>query len=215
MKQEKRVYNSESREAGAAITRARILKTAKDLFRKEGFEQVTISSLAKAAGVSMPTIYAVFKSKAGVLEALVDEALPQEQFIELVQESMKEPSPIKRLGITASIARKIYDAERELMEILEAATVVAPEFKEQEQAKEKRRYERQGEYVKKMIQEQIVKNGMTLEKARDILWGLTGRDMYRLFVIERGWSSDEYEKWLHELLVISLLQGPHEANKGK
>ncbi len=56
-----------------------------------------------------------------------------------------------------------------------------------------------------MMKEKILAKGLTLQKARDILWTLTGRDMYRMLVIERGWTSDEYEKWLAQILVKSLL----------
>ena len=153
----------------------------------------------------MPTVYAIFKSKRGVLQSLIDDAFPPEQFADLVEDSMQEKSPKKRLSITAKLARQIYDAERELMDILRGASVVAPEFKELEQEREKRRYDRQGEYVKKMISEKSLAKGLTLQRARDILWVLTGRDMYRMFVVERGWTSDEYEKWLAQLLVKLFL----------
>ncbi len=119
---------------------------------------------------------------------------------------MEEKSPKKRVNITAKLTRSIYDSEKELMDILRGASVVAPEFKKLEQEREKRRYERQGEYVKKMVEENLLAQGLTLQKARDILWTLTGRDMYRMFVIERNWSSDEYEKWLTQLLIQSLLK---------
>jgi AcrR family transcriptional regulator len=203
---EKRCYNSEMRDAQAAQTRFHILKAAKKLFQTEGFDRVTINMLATAAEVSMPTIYAIFKSKRGVLQALIDEALPPEQFAELVDHSMQAESPQKRLSLTAKLARQIYDAERELMDILRGAAVVAPEFKELEQEREKRRYERQGEFVKNMMKEKSLAKGLTLQKARDILWALTGRDMYRMFVIERDWSSEEYEKWLKAVLASSLLE---------
>ena len=206
MKQEKkRTYNSENRDVQAAQTRSRILEAALELFQTEGFDRVTINKLAKAAEVSMPTIYAIFKSKQGVLQSLIDEALPPEQFAALVDDSMQEKSPKKRLSITAKLARQIYDAERELMDILRVASVIAPEIKELEQEREKRRYERQGEYVKMMMKEKSLAKGLTLQKARDILWTLTGRDMYRMFVVERGWTSDEYEKLLAQLLTKSLL----------
>lgn len=201
----KRQYTSEARVAQAAQTRSRVLKAAQKLFQTEGFDHVTISKIAKAAKVSAPTIYAIFKSKRGVLQALIDDALPLKQFAELVDHSMQEKSAKKRLGITAKLARQMYDAESELMDILRGASVVAPEFKELEQEREKRRYERQGEYVKKLMQEKHLKAGLTLQKARDILWTLSGRDLYRMMVLERGWSSDEYEKWLAQLLVTSLL----------
>lgn len=207
MKQEKkRTYRSETRDAQAANTRLHILRAAKELFQSEGFDQVTIQSLALAAEVSMPTIYALFKSKRGVLQALIDEALPSEQRAELVDFSMQEKSPEKRLSITAKLSRQIYDAEREVMDFLRGAAVVAPELKELEQERENRRYERQEEYVKKMMKEKVLAQGLTLQKAREILWTLTGRDLYRMLVIEKKWTSDEYETWLSELLVKSLLK---------
>lgn len=206
MQQEKkRAYRSENRDAQAAQTRSRILEAALKLFQTEGFDRVTINKLAKAAEVSTPTIFAIFKSKGGVLQSLIDEALPPEQFAALVDESIQEKSPEKRLSITAKLARQIYDAERELMGILRVASAIAPEVKELEQERENRRYERQGEYVQMMMKEKSLAKGLTLQKARDILWSLTGRDMYRMFVVERGWTSDEYEKWLAQLLVKSLL----------
>ncbi|QLH37558.1 MAG: helix-turn-helix transcriptional regulator [Parachlamydiaceae bacterium] len=55
----KRTYRSETRDAQAANTRLHILRAAKELFQSEGFDQVTIQSLALAAEVSMPTIYAL------------------------------------------------------------------------------------------------------------------------------------------------------------
>jgi len=204
--EKKRSYISETRDIQAARTRSSILEAAKKLFQTEGFDRATIHQLAKAAEVSMPTIYAIFKSKSGVLQSLIDEALPPEKFEALVADSRQKKSPKKRLCNTAKLARQIYDAERELMDILRGASVVAPEFKELEQEREKRRYERQGDYVKMLMQQKYLAKGLTLKKARDILWSLTGRDMYRMLVIERKWTSDGYEKWLAKLLVESLLK---------
>lgn len=203
--EKKRIYSSETRDAQASQTRSQILKAAKKLFQTQGFDRVTISMLARAADVSMPTIYSVFKSKRGVLQSLIDDALPAEQFTDLVDGSMNEQSPRKRLSITAKLSRQIYDAERELMDLLRGASVVAPEFKDLEQEREQRRYERQGEYVKKLMRDKALAKGLTFQKARDILWSLTGRDMYRMLVIERKWSANEYEKWLGQILVESLL----------
>lgn len=202
----KRMYTSGKRDAQAAQTRSHILDCAKKLFQNEGYDQVTISKIAQAAEVSMPTVYAIFKSKRGVLLAMLDTALPQDMFTTLVEHSMQEKSPVKRLTFTAKLAREMYDAERGVMEFLHSASLVSPELKELEQERELRRYERQGEYVKKLYSDKCLAKGMTLQKARDILWSLTGRDLYRLLVLVRGWSSDQYEAWLAQLLVQSLLE---------
>lgn len=201
----KRVYNSESRQAQAVQTRSRILVSAKALFQAKGFEGVTIEQMAQAADVSAPTIYSLFQSKRGVLRALMDEALPSDQFEALVKEAMQEKSPKRHLAKSAKIARQMYDAERAQMDIFHGASILAPEFKELEKEREQRRYKRQEKSVK-MIEGALLK-GLSLSKARDILWALTGRDMYRMFVIEQGWTSEDYEKWLAQLLVKSLIGG--------
>lgn len=204
--EKKRSYSSENRDAQAAQTKDHILKAAKKLFMTEGFDRVTINKIAATAEVSMPTVYAIFKSKRGVLQSLLDDALPQVQFDALVDNVMHEHSPAKRLSYTAKIARQLYEAESELMDVLRGASVVAPEFKELEQEREKRRYDRQGEFVKKLMKDKSLAKGLTLQKARDILWTLTSRDMYRMLVVERKWTPDEYEKWLAQVLANTLLE---------
>lgn len=201
----KRPYKSTARNAQAAQTRARILTSARNLFESEGFEYVTIEKMAQVANVSIPTIYSLFQSKLGVLRALMDDALPPDQFNALVEKSIKEKSPKKRLSISAKIARQMYDAEKAQMSIFRSAAVLAPEFRELEKEREMRRYIRQEVTIRAMVEENSLVDGLDPTKARDILWAMTGRDMYRMLVVEQGWTSDEYEKWLTQLLINTLV----------
>lgn len=201
----KRSYKSLVRNTQAVQTRSRILAAAKKLFETEGFEYATIEKIARTADVSMPTIYSLFQSKRGVLRALMDEAFPREQFDTLVEQSIKEKSPKVRLSLSAKIARQMYDAERVQMDIFRGAALLAPEFKELEKEREMRRYKRQEVTIKAMAKEKSLAKRLSVTKARDILWAFTGRDMYRMFVIEQGWSSEEYETWLTRLLIHTLI----------
>lgn len=202
----KRAYNSELRQAQARVTKDRILATARILFESNGFEKVTIEEIAKKSEVSAPTIYSLFQSKIGILRILLDEALSPEQFESLVQKAREEKSPSKHLQISASIARRIYDAETEQLGNLQNASILDPEFKKLELEREKRRYLRQEESVNMLARENSLAAGLSVAKARDVLWAFTGRDLYRMLVSERGWSSDEYETWLAHLLEQTLLK---------
>lgn len=204
--QKKRIYHSVSRQAQSQETKRRILACAKVLFESKGFTGVTIEEIAREAQISAPSIYALFQSKRGLLLHLLDEALPPEQFAALVEEGKKETRPHKRLAITARLARQLYDAEREQFHMLQGAWILDPIFKELETERENRRYERQKETVEALVKEKAFVDDLSVEKIRDILWAFTGRDFYRMFVIERGWSSDDYEKWLAEVLIQSLLR---------
>lgn len=208
----KRIYNSKLRQSQAVQTKSRILEAAKKLFQIDGFEFVTIENLAKAADVSAPTIYALFQSKRGILHAIMDEALPVQQYDALVAEVKKEKSVKKRLLFAAKIARQMYDAEREQIDIVRCVSVLSPELKELEIEREMRRYERQEATMKEMAKKHLFAKDLTLTKARDILWAFTGRDIYRMLVIERGWNSDEYETWLGNLLIATLV-GASANNK--
>ena len=201
----KRIYKSNTRSVQAAQTKARILLHATQLFQSKGFECVTIENIAKAANISMPTIYALFKSKLGILRILMDEALPAEQFNVLVDKARQEKVPIILLNITAKIARQIYDAEKTQINIFQGASVLSPEFKILEQERERRRYKRLEATVQTIHQEQALKKDISLAKAHDVLWALTGRDIYRMLVIEQNWTSDAYETYLAQLLVVTLL----------
>ena len=205
MSTKKRTYHSESRLAQSQKTRSRILASAKKLFEARGFEKVTIEEIARRAQISAATIYSIFLSKRGILLALMDNALSPEQHASLVEQGKNEKSPRKRLEIAARISRQLYDAEKMQLNLLRGALILDPVFKELEIERERRRYKRQEETVKMMANENAFTEKISISRIRDILWAFTGRDIYRMFVIERGWSSDEYEKWLGELLIQVLL----------
>lgn len=59
--------------ADTTDNRTRILKCAIHLFYQKGYDAVGVQELATAAGVSKPTLYYYFKSKLGLLEALLKE----------------------------------------------------------------------------------------------------------------------------------------------
>jgi hypothetical protein len=59
--------------------------------------------------------------------------------------------------------------------------------------------------------------GLSVDHARDILWTLTGRDLFRMLVRGRGWSPEQYENWLEDTLLSALLKDAKSGkpNKGK
>ncbi|HEV7762277.1 MAG TPA: hypothetical protein VGO78_24885 [Acidimicrobiales bacterium] len=43
------------------------------------------------------------------------------------------------------------------------------------------------------------------DRARDIVWTPISPDLYRLLVLDRGWSHDDYEHWLADTATAALL----------
>jgi AcrR family transcriptional regulator len=200
----KRFYRSKLRETRAAETRKQILAAAKKQFAKKGIDKVTIDEIAKEAGVSTPTVFALFQSKKGILRELMNEIKFGNRYEKLVEKALSAENPIERLRMAASIARSIYDTEKSEIGLIRAASGFSPELKTLEQEGEKLRFERQEGSIKLLSQKKLLARGLNIKRARDILWALTGREIYRMLVLEHGWSSDDYEKWLADELVKAL-----------
>jgi AcrR family transcriptional regulator len=203
----RRAYKSPIRQSQATETRRRIVEATRQLLVTEGYAGMTIEAVARRAVVSVQTVYAVFGSKAGILAELLNQATFGADYEDTVRQTLEEEDPETRLRGAARIARHIHDAQRAGFDLLRGAGVVAPELARLEQDREHIRYERQEQMIVSLRKAKRLRPELSYRAARDILWTLTGSDMYRMLVRERGWSSQKYQDWLADTLVRSLL-GP-------
>jgi AcrR family transcriptional regulator len=201
----KRPYKSLLRERQAGDTRRRIAEATRRLLQSEGYAGMTIEAIAQRAGVSAQSVYSIFKSKTGILIELLDQSTFGADYDEAVHRALSASDPDVRLRLAAPIARQIHDAQSATFDVLRGAGVVAPELAKLEQQRECLRYERQEQMIISLRDAGRLRSELDYTTARDIFWMLTGRDVYRMLVRERGWSSQKYQDWLADTLVRSLL----------
>jgi AcrR family transcriptional regulator len=204
-KSPRRAYKSLTRQRQAHETRSRIVEATRQLLEAEGYAGMTVEAVARRAEVAVQTVYAVFGSKTGILAELVNQTTFGPDYEDTVRETLEEREPEARLRGAARIARQIHDAQREGFDLLRGAGVVAPELARLEQERERIRYEREKAMIISLRDAKRLRPGLTYRAGRDILWTLTGSDLYRMLVRERGWSSQKYQDWLADTLVHSLL----------
>src|SRR3989454_5460954 len=205
LKTKKRSYKSLVRQRQAGDTRRRIVEATRRLLQSEGYAGMTIEAIAQRAEVSAQSVYAIFKSKTGVLTELLDQSAFGSDYEDAVLRALSASDPETRLRLAAPIARQIHDAQSATFDLLRGAGVVAPELAKLERQREGLRYERQGRMIISLRDAGRLRPELDHASARDIFWMLTGRDVYRMLVRERGWSSQKYEDWLADSLVRSLL----------
>ena len=201
----KRAYDSRRREKAAAATRKRVLRTATTLFTRRGIDAVTINELAEQAGVSGATVYALFKSKEGVIRALVERVLFGSKYQVAIDRLNAEGDPVDQIRMTASVARAIYEGEAVELGLLRGASSFSVALRKMEHELEKKRFALQEARVSKLYAAKKGNETLSIEKARVLLWMYTSRDVYRLLVQEGRFSPDEYEQWLAGTLVDALV----------
>jgi AcrR family transcriptional regulator len=215
-KTKKRPYQSRVRERQADDTRRRIVEAARHLLQTKGYDGMTIEAIARRAEVSAPSVYSIFKSKTGLLIALLDQSMFGADYEEVVRKTLSATDPETRLRRAAAVARQIRSTQSALFDLMRGAGVVAPELAKLEQEREDLRYEKEVGMITFLRDADALRPGLSHKTARDIFWMLTGGDVYRMLVRERGWSPQKYQNWLADTLVRSLLRkGESRKNSGR
>jgi AcrR family transcriptional regulator len=204
-KTKKRPYKSLVRGRQARDTRRRIVEATRHLLQREGYAGMTIEAIAQRAGVSAQSVYAIFKSKTGILIALLDQSTLGRDYEEFVRLARSGSDPETRLRLAAGVARQIRSAQSAAFDLMRGAGVVAPELAKLEQQRERLRYEKEESMITFLRESARLRPGLSHKTARDIFWMLTGGDVYRMLVRERRWPPQKYQDWLADTLVHSLL----------
>jgi AcrR family transcriptional regulator len=169
-KRTKREYRSLVRERQAGDTRQRIVEAAQHLLRRQGYAGTTIDAIALEAQVSAPSVYAIFKSKIGILRELLDQAGFGPHYESAVKRALSASDPVVRLRLAAPIARGIHESQSAILDLLRGAGVVAPELARLERRKECQRYERQEGTIALLRSSGKLRAGLDYTTARDILF---------------------------------------------
>lgn len=157
------------------------------------------------AGVSVSTVYALYKSKEGILRGLMDSALFGQRFQAAIAKLKGVTDAVHLIKLTPSVARAIYEGESSELGLIRGASAFSAPLRKMETELEGLRFKMQKERIELLFDQGRQRKGLTIEEARRILWMYTSRDVYRLLVHEAGWTPDRYERWLSDTLMHALI----------
>jgi AcrR family transcriptional regulator len=215
-KRSKRRYVAPLRSKSAEDTRRQILSAATALFGRKGIDKVTIADISSRAGVATSTVYAIYKSKDGLLRALLKRALFGREFESAQSVLHGVTDPVRLIALTSHVSRAIYESESNDLGLVRHASGFSPTLRRIEQEFEELRFEMQAERVRMLFAAGKAGTNLTIEEARRILWMYTSRDIYRMLVQDGGWTADRYQQWLSDRLVEALVSpaARHKTNCG-
>jgi AcrR family transcriptional regulator len=208
----KRRYRSPRRREQAEETRERILGAARSLFESNGYGGSTIESIAEEAGVAAQTVYATFGSKRGILLALLD-ALAAEANRPRMEAALVAAAgdPRRQLREVVAFTSRFYAAGAKLIDIARTVSGVEPDLRAMWTEGESRRHRAASSLVKEWEAAGVLAPGLGTGEASDVMWALSGPDVFRLLILERKWSRHRYEKWVRATLEGLLLGASPEG----
>ena len=211
----RRRYDNRRREEQALQARRRVLEAANELFLERGYPGTTMAQVARAAGVSVETVYKAFGTKAALAKELWDVTLVgDDQPVPLAQRPeftaiTAEPDPRRMLAAYAALGRVLYERLGPLLRVIvEGAQAGDPELRDVLATIERERLAGASGFVASLAERGLLRDGLDPEAARDVLWTLISHEVCRLLVDGRGWSLDRWERWLAATLADVLLDPP-------
>lgn len=207
-----RSYVSPRREAAARATRRAVLAAARDCFVEQGYAMTTIAEIADRAEVSKPTVHAV-GAKAELLKLVRDQSLAGDDDPTPVaarpsfKEALAEQDPARMLARFAHHVVLLLGRYADVDEVLCQAAGADPELRELWETSERERLAGAALVIDDLLAKGSLRSGMDREQAVQILWVLMAPDPWRR-LRSQGWSTDQYETWLAEVMASQLLPVP-------
>ena len=202
----KRPYNTALREKQARATRDGILDAARRLLAAGTYSSVTMADVARTAGVAYQTVYGIFGTKVQLAEALIASGFAHiPEAMKLFDSLRDSPVDEQSVRIAAHAVRVILEPCADLVRFIHESgdPVLLAGYRAREQVRHR-------SVVESRVAENLKRTGrlranLTPSEAVDVIWAMSGADLYNKLVLERGWTADRYEEWLADALVRIVL----------
>ncbi|TMD40862.1 MAG: TetR/AcrR family transcriptional regulator [Chloroflexi bacterium] len=205
----RRRYDSRRRREEALRTRDAVLNAAERLFLTRGYGRTTIASVARAAKVSVETIYKGFSGKPGLVRAIWDKGLAGlgpvpawQRSDEMASEEEDPRNVIRNWGV---LTTEVAPRAAPILLLVRAAAATDPEMAALLKETDQERLVRMEQNARRLFGRAGLRDGLTIEEARDIMWAYSSPELYETLVLRRGWPLDRYGRFVAEGMIAALL----------
>jgi AcrR family transcriptional regulator len=199
------------RDEQARRTRRAIVTAAHDLFLAQGYAATTIDGIAQAAHVSRRTVFNSVGGKAAVLKLAIDWAIvgDDEPIAMADRPAIKaieaESDPRKALLLWVQTVTEIAGRTVSLAEVLAAAADIDPAASDLLAETSRQRMVAATAFIQYLASLGGLAADMTEQRAAELCWAIMDGHLYRQLVVQHGWSTAGFTRWLSDCLAAALL----------
>jgi AcrR family transcriptional regulator len=207
-----RSYDATARRARAEderrATRGRVVEAARRLFLANGYAGTTMVDIAAEAGVALQSVYTAAKSKADLLQLVVDTVVAGDDEPVLMTERdpfqaiAAEPDPVHQVEMIAALIAATQERSAPVQVVFRQAAAVDDTIAANLDAELERRHATFATIIG-MIPEEHLRHSR--EESTDLAWALGSSEVFLLLRQRRGWDAEHYVEMLTRVLVDQLL----------
>jgi AcrR family transcriptional regulator len=206
--------HQEAAAASRVETRRRLLRAAEDEFAERGYTAATVARIAARAGVTVQTLYLAWGSKRALLRAYMEAALAgddeasysqirPDMIAEALEDALDNPQAIVRQ--ISVLYRQIAERAALGWQLYRDGAATDPEIAADWQALQALRHQTFTTLINRLPVRSL-RSGITRAAATDTAWIIASPDTYDMLVRTRGYTLDQYQKWVTTSLTTLLLR---------
>ena len=204
-----RHYDSSTRRRAAEERRRSVLNAAGRRFLRDGYAATTVASIASDAGASVEMIYKAFGGKPGLVRALWETGLAGEGPVhaEIRSDEMSgvETDPLVIIASWARLSTEVAPRAAPILLLVRAAAATDPDMESLKQELDDQRLARMTHNADALARGGHLREGITRDHARDVLFTYTTAEIYEQLVLRLGWSLDDFAQFLRQGIAATLL----------
>jgi AcrR family transcriptional regulator len=185
-------------------SRSRILDAALALIVKRGGADVTMMEIAKAAGLSRQAVYLHFADRAELLVSVARHADEKRGLYAEIRKITDAPSGIDALREAASLQARTNPGIWAIARAVDAVRRTDEAAERSWQDRLESRLHACKDLIARLRREGVLRPGLTLSAAADLLWSITSLRMWEDLVLQRRWTPRQYEEGITQLLLNTL-----------
>jgi AcrR family transcriptional regulator len=201
----KRPYSLSKRLEQSDRKRAAILAALRSQLKINGFSGLTLDNLAHQSGVTRQTIYNLFATKTGLLEALFDQ-IAIEGGMERMRSVIEDANPSSMLAGFVEIFSTFWASDRVLLRRVHGIAAIDPEFGAAVEARNRRRRFAATRVIE-VLERQSGRESADKDQRISILHALTSFELFDALAESCG-SMDEAVRLLPGIIEKTLSSLP-------
>jgi AcrR family transcriptional regulator len=212
VKPRRRRYDNTTRRAQAAANRAAILRAGHELLVADGYDATTMAAVARRAGVSVETVYKNFGNKPELVGQILGTAVVgDDEPVALIdrpemQAALRAGSAAEILAAFVEVSTTILRRIGPLATILVAARSGGPELQEIARTAGRQRHSDMRQVIDAVVATGDLDATLDADRAADLLWAIGSAEVHQQLTIDRGWTDDDYCRWITTTLQTVLLR---------
>ena len=183
-------------------------------FTERGYHDTTMAAIAERAGVAVQTVYLGFRTKSGLLEEVVGNAVlgrgrdgeigrPDET--EGFRRALAEPDGTTALSLWVDEALPVYERTSAIGDAGRSAYASDPYIADWWVRSEALRLDACVRMVQALADHGSLRAGLSVQEGADILGTTLSPQSFLAFTVDRGWTVEHLGAWLKDALPRLLV----------